>query len=169
VQPKTAHVPKQRGCNGHSVQEVDAAVDAYNHAASTHGFTPCRTLTDARRKRLQKRLDDIGGVDEFKRALSALPSNAFLMGRVPPKGGRAPFRLDIDTLLQTEGNLGDVLGKLLDAAGDAPKRALTFEEEAQELAASNDGRDFIRQHGVEEGTRIIREVVGDNRRSRGLD
>ena len=77
-----------------------------------HGFSPCRAPTDARRKRLDERLRDIGGIDAFGRALSALPADDFLMGRVRPRSGQAPFKLDIDRLLQTDGNMGDASGSI---------------------------------------------------------
>ncbi len=86
---------------------------------------------------MQKRLHDIGGVDAFKRALSALPRNDWLMGRVRPKPGQSPFKLDLETLLQTDGKMGDLLARLLDAAGDAPKRDMTLKEEVQALQEKN--------------------------------
>jgi hypothetical protein len=42
----------------------------------------------------------------------------FLSGRVKPKEGRDPFKLDIDVLLQTGGKMGDVLAHLIDMAAD---------------------------------------------------
>jgi hypothetical protein len=118
---------------------ADEALAAYNVAAAMHGFTACRTLTDARRKRLEKRLDDIGGVDALNRALSAIPNDHFLMGKAKPRPGEAPFRLSIDRLLSTESGMGDVLARLLDAAGDGPKRDMTYEEEVQALLERNPG------------------------------
>jgi hypothetical protein len=140
-------------------EPVEEALDAYNEAADMHSFAPCRTLTDARRKRLDKRLKDIGGVDAFKRALSALPRNDFLMGRVRPKPGKKPFKLELDTLLQTDGNLGDVLARLLDAAEDTPTGNGTFEEEVRAL------RDRHPEVPVED----LQRAVAESRRSRGLD
>ena len=96
------------------------ACDLYNTAAEAHGWTVCRSLTSPRAKRLVGRLRDIGGLEAFKRALSAIPRNDFLMGRLPPRPGeKSAFRLDLAYLLQTDGKSGDVLAKLIDAAGDA--------------------------------------------------
>jgi hypothetical protein len=116
---------------------VDAAVAAYNGAADRHGFSRCEVLTEARRKRLEGRLVDIGGVDAFKLALSAIPKNDFLMGRVSSRSGGKPFKLDIERLLSTGSGMGDVLAKLLDEAKTAarPARAASDDEEA-ELAAT---------------------------------
>jgi len=120
---------------------VQTACDLYNEAAKAHGWTVCATLTPPRAKRLEGRLRDIGGIEAFKRALSAVPRDTFLSGQVPPKDGRAPFRLDIDVLLQTDGKLGDVLAKLVDKAADsvAPRA---------DAAPGDDWKQLIKAHYV---------------------
>jgi hypothetical protein len=95
------------------------ALAAYNEAAAEHHFTPCRSPTDAQAKRLAKRLAGIGGLGRFKLALSALPLDDFLMGRVSGKAGGRPYRLNLDGLMRTtdaNGNPRDVLAKLLELA-----------------------------------------------------
>jgi len=99
--------------------EVQAALDLYNAAAKAHSWTVCTTLTSPRAKRLEGRLRDIGGIEAFKQALSAIPRDDFLMGRRPPRSGERPFKLDLESLLQTDGKMGDVLAKLIDRAGEA--------------------------------------------------
>ena len=111
-----------------------AAVAAYNEAAERHGFARCEVLTEARAGRLDRRLVDIGGIEAFRLALTAIPRDKFLIGRVPGRNGGDPFKLTIDRLLQTDGGLGDVLAKLLDAASSNPSRATT-DEQAEYLAA----------------------------------
>jgi hypothetical protein len=106
----------RRGRPGPVPAEIEAAAADYNAAAVQHGFTRCTALTADRRSKLGKRLEDIGGLDAFKRALSAIPRNDFLMGRRVAKDGGTPFRLDIDRLLSTKSGMGDVLAKLLDDA-----------------------------------------------------
>jgi DNA-binding transcriptional regulator YhcF (GntR family) len=98
-------------------EDVKQAHEIYNKAAAHFGFTACNVLTVARATRLAKRLDEIGGAEKFRLALRAISKNDFLSGRVAPKPGQAAFRLDFDRLLQTDGQLGDVLAKLLDQAG----------------------------------------------------
>jgi hypothetical protein len=152
--------PKQRNgsrANGHLVQ-VEEALAIYNEVAQHHGFVECRTLTDPRRKRLGKRLQDIGGLDAFKRALAAVPRNTFLMGRVPPKDGREPFKLDLDALLQTDGRMGDVLAGLLDVADGASSTG-SVDAEVLHLAASETGRAMIGDMGREAALRVIRDVI----------
>jgi hypothetical protein len=108
-----------RAKNGGQLSEADAALVLYNAAARQHGWSVCETFTASRRKRLEKRLADIGGIDPFRAALSAIPSDDFLMGKRPPKNGGKPFKLDLDRLCQTDGRMGDVLARLIDAAKDA--------------------------------------------------
>lgn len=95
-----------------------AALEKYNAAAAHWGFSRCDVLSDARARRLVQRVEEIGGLERFRQALRAIGSDDFLMGRVPPKPGQAPFRLNIDRLLQTDGGMGDVLARLLETAGD---------------------------------------------------
>lgn len=102
---------------GVSAVEAERAIALYNEAAQEHGYTACHARSAARLARLGKRLAEIGGLDAFKRALSAVPFDDFLSGRVRSRDGRPPFRLDLDALLQTDGKMGDVLAKLIDRAG----------------------------------------------------
>jgi hypothetical protein len=118
--PPTLH-PKVHGQQKRTPAEglnVDAALDAYNEMAIKHDFLPCIALTSGRRTRLGKRLRDIGGLAEFKRALSAIQRDDYLAGRKRPKEGK-PFKLDLDYLLRADDSVGDVLAKLLDLAGEA--------------------------------------------------
>ncbi|MFM9938655.1 MAG: hypothetical protein ACKVP7_04065 [Hyphomicrobiaceae bacterium] len=99
---------------------VDLAFEAYNIAASKWGFERVSAFTPQRRKKLERRLLDIGadlhrGLEAFQNALDAIPHNRFLSGKLPPRDGRQkPFRLSFDRLLQTDGNMGDVLAGLID-------------------------------------------------------
>jgi hypothetical protein len=100
--------------------DVDQAFDAYNEAADHYGFFRCESRTEDRRRLLKKRLTAIGGIGAFRRALSAIPRDHFLMGRRPPRPGEdKPFRLSLDRLLKTKGGMGDVLAGLIDLAGDS--------------------------------------------------
>jgi hypothetical protein len=108
-----------RAKNGRQGSEVDAALLAYNEAARQNGWSVCETFTASRRKRLEKRLADIGGLEPFKQALAAIPFDDFLMGKRPPKNGGKAFRLDLDRLCQTDGRMGDVLARLIDTANSA--------------------------------------------------
>lgn len=95
------------------------AIAEYNAAAEHHGYQACDNVTFARVTRLAKRLDEIGGLDAFRAAISAIPSDSFLSGRIPSKDGTQPFRMSIDRLLQAGGMLGDVLASLLEKANEA--------------------------------------------------
>ena len=111
--------PKKRG--KFTVAEVklsDQAVTLWNQRAEKLGLTQCRSVTPSRRRRLLTRITDIGGIAQFAVALAMIERVPFLLGKVPPKPGQAPFKLDIDRLMQSEGQLGDVLAKLVDKASD---------------------------------------------------
>jgi hypothetical protein len=90
----------------------------FNDAAHAQGFTPCGKLTPQVHKRLDKRLREIGGLEEFKRAVSAVSRDDFLAGRVQ-QDGRRPFKLNLERLLRTDGGMGDVLAMLLGLADEA--------------------------------------------------
>lgn len=102
-------------------QEAIEAVGIYNLAADHFGFHRCDTPSEPRLRRLENRLADIGGLENFKRALRVIGRDDWLMGRVAPREGKSPFKLGFDQLLSTGSNMGDVLARLLDRAnsGDA--------------------------------------------------
>jgi hypothetical protein len=148
---------------------VDRAFAAYNNAAHEHGFSVCHKLTDARRKRIQKRLDDIGGLDQFTLALSAIPGDNFLMGKVAArKSGERPFKLELESLLSTESGLADVLAKLIDRALNSKASALDdFEAEVVQFADTEIGRKMrqgFRDH--DKGMELIRSHVKAQREAR---
>jgi hypothetical protein len=107
---------------GASPAEVEQAINAYNDAARLHGFTAFHSRSKSVMERLRNRLHEIGGPEQFQRALAAVPDDDFLSGRVR-RDGQRPFRLDLERLLQTDGKMGDVLARLIDRAGDTAPTA----------------------------------------------
>lgn len=100
--------------------DAEKAIDLYNRAADAHGFSKCVGRTTPRLVKLTRRLSEIGGLEGFEQALTAIPNDDFLMGRVV-RDGQTPFRLNISYLLQTDGKMGDVLASLLDRASEIHK------------------------------------------------
>lgn len=99
--------------------EAERAFEIYNEAAEQFGFQLAKAATEQRLKRLEQRLEDIGGgVEMFRKALWAIEKDDFLMGRVA-KPGQTPFVLTFDRLISTDSGLGDVLARLIDLI-DAP-------------------------------------------------
>jgi hypothetical protein len=123
--------------------EVELAVAFYNEQAEKHRYRKCATLTPQLRRRLEARLGDIGGLENFKRAVLAVQRHRFLSGRAPTRAGDAePFRLKIGVLLQTKkqnGDPWDVLAELLDLACDAT------DQSSDAAQAQTDLEDAIRQ------------------------
>jgi len=132
------------------IASTDAAFESWNGTAKALGLGVVQSVTEQRRRRLAARLADIGGLENFRLALSAIPAVPFLMGKVPPKPGQEPFKLDIERLMQTDGNLGDVLAKLIDKACEqptAPGAGVLWWQDAEKVAQISDDqwREMISQ------------------------
>lgn len=132
------------------IEISDAAIEVYNAEAAKLGIVVCRSADNDRRRKLVDRVKAIGGLDQFRIAVSAIGHVPFLIGKVPPRPGEQPFRLDIDRLMQTSGPLGNVLAKLIDKAGEvgAPARTATVADRAAEIAQMSDDEQaaLIRKH-----------------------
>jgi hypothetical protein len=119
---QTMKVLMVSGLSHARTREALAAIDLYNQAAKHFGFSICKSHTEARLKKLQRRLADIGGLEQFKIALRSIETSSrftdFLLGRARGRDGKGPFKLDIDRLLSTNSGFDDVLAKLLDMATD---------------------------------------------------
>jgi len=150
---------------GERASVAEEALALYNQAACAHGFAGCHSFTNERRRRLEKRIADIGGIEQFALALSAIPRDDFLMGRLPPKPGQQNrFKLSIDRLLYTDGGLGDVLARLIDSAINAGTNArnnldATIDAEVQQLAQSKTGKQTLAHLGYEKGMEKLRRHV----------
>ncbi len=116
VLPPSGSHKRARRVPAKEALDLNAAFLAYNAAAEFHGFSRVETVTPQRMTRMERRLRDIGGIENFKRALEQIPAHDFLMGRIRPKNGGEPFRLNFERLMSTESGLGDVLAGLLDKA-----------------------------------------------------
>ncbi|MCR5874382.1 hypothetical protein LRS10_09525 [Phenylobacterium sp. J426] len=114
--------------------EVDRAFDLWNETAAKLGLPLARTLNDARRRQLRKRLAE-SGLDGWTEALGRVARSKFLRGlSAPRKPGERPFQATLDFLLQAssfakvlDGNYGD------DAAPPRPTSppAAPFDEGAR--------------------------------------
>ena len=145
--------------------EVREAIAAYNAGAEVHGWVRCLAASEADEKRVALRLGEVqkatglSGIDAFKLALTAIPNDDWMMGRIRTPG-RKPYKLDINRLLSTGSGSGDVLTKLYNAAaGSTSKRNLTFDEEVAALRAKHP------DIPIEE----IQQVVNEARRARRHD
>ena len=159
--PYSYKTPKKRKeTAGRVFDPAASAVELYNSAARQYEWTECKHLTPERARRVQRRLDETGGLDAWKQALDVIPRDDFLMGRVRPRhSGDKPFKLNIDRLLQTEGGMGDVLAKLLDMAAEQEPAAKTFDDELRELQKKR----------PDVPVNQLREAIAQSRRSRGFD
>jgi hypothetical protein len=125
-QPGTGSAPRRpraKAANPCSDPDVLAARDAYNEGARAYRWVVNVSFPEELASLLRDRLLAIGvgnitdGLQAFKRALSAIPQDDWLSGRVK-KDGRAPFKLDLEYLVRKSN--GHILSKLIDRAGEAP-------------------------------------------------
>ncbi len=100
---KIAVSPKR---NGHD--QVEAAFDAWNAFAQTHGLPTVQQRTTARRAALRRRLADGGGLDGWQAALDKAASIPWMLGE-NPRG----WRLNLTTLVREE-----FFAKLMEGAYD---------------------------------------------------
>ena len=112
-------------------REAHQAIEIYNEAAERFGFVLAKGVTDARLKHMARRLEDIGGIDVFRKALWAIDKDDFLTGRIA-KPGQSPFVLTLDRLLSINSGLGDVLARLIDLI-DAPAGKPTLRTKRSDL------------------------------------
>jgi hypothetical protein len=93
-------VVAREGTNGHAFpdsEDMDLALDAYNQVATQHKLPQARKLTETRRKKLKRRLIDVGSLAGWYEACRKLQHAKFLRGN-NDKGWRADF----DFLLQEQ-------------------------------------------------------------------
>lgn len=84
--------PSEEGPPPHGVSagEMAEAVDAWNELADEAGLPMVRTLTDARRQALRRRLIEGGGIDGWRAAMGKIRGSTFLRGE-NDRGWRADF------------------------------------------------------------------------------
>jgi len=149
--------------NDEAKELVDRVVQLYNEYAHRLNFRPYITRSTKVDRRIHARVEDIGGFENFSRALSVIHSHDFYMGRVPPKPGKKPFRLHIDFLLSQDGGCGDVLAGLVDLALDAGPNGqgvdASVDTAVQNLARSKPGKLKIAELGYEKGMEALRRIV----------
>jgi len=74
------------------------AAEIWNIAADRAGLAKVQTIGDAREKKLKSRLEELGGIEGWKLAVSNVVDSDFLCGRVNGKDWKATF----DFLLQPQ-------------------------------------------------------------------
>jgi hypothetical protein len=85
---------------------VDEAVEAWNEIAAPLSLPICQKVTNRRRKLIQLRLRDAGGIDGFRAALAKIRGSPFLCG-----DNDRGWRADIDFILQESSFVKLVEGK----------------------------------------------------------
>lgn len=88
-------IPPNRASSNDSIE----AFQAYNELAQRIGLPIARSLTPARRRALDARLREHGGLPAWAQILANVERSAFLRGM---GGGRAGWRADFDFLIQAK-------------------------------------------------------------------
>lgn len=101
--------------------DIDAGFEAWARVASDYGLPACKSVSEARRKRMAKRLKVAGGPEAFEAVLrKEIAGSGFLRGRKAPKPGHKPFKADVDFVLQDASWDRIVDGFYADAPGTPP-------------------------------------------------
>lgn len=79
--------------------EVQQAYDLYADLAKRLSLTVPKVLSPLRRKHLQARLKDCGGIHGWKDALAIIEASDWLKGKIKSEG-KAPFAMTLDFLLR---------------------------------------------------------------------
>lgn len=74
--------------------ELQDAVNIYNQVAENVGLPKCQLLTDQRKKSLEQRLKDAGGIEGWKLACEKLENSDFLIGK------KTDWKASFDFMLQ---------------------------------------------------------------------
>lgn len=84
-------IRKEEGCNEKlassdadapsPANDISSAISAYNTAAERVGWPQVQKLTPNRSKQIRARLLEVGGIDEFRRAVERAAASDFLTGR----------------------------------------------------------------------------------------
>lgn len=101
--------------------DIDAGFEVWARVASDYGLPACKSISEARRKRMAKRLKVAGGPEAFEAVLrKEVAGSGFLRGRKAPKPGQKPFKADVDFVLQDKSWDRLVDGFYADAPGTPP-------------------------------------------------
>ena len=71
----------------------------YQEAAGNHGWRKCHHITEPFRKSIKARLDEGGGMDAWREALTIAAASDYLCGRVSDSRGKR-FRMTLNFMLQ---------------------------------------------------------------------
>ena len=120
------------------------AFDAWNEFAEAKGKAKALKLNDQRRRALNARLKECGGVVEWRRVISEIPSSAFLMGSTHHR-----FVISLDFLLQPSSFVklleGRYHGQQQSSGAGSARSAERLNAYAKGLEDS--ARDFLGRHG----------------------
>lgn len=116
------------------------AFSLYNQTAQKIGLPLARELTDTRKKKLQVRLQECGGLSGWQKALEKIEASDFC------RGMKTDFRADLDFLLKQQSFL-----RLLEGRYDnlAPRSQIPTDD--------------TRQRQQHENQRLMDELMGNNR------
>lgn len=92
---KPGKVTKEAKASVDKIDDARSAFDCFNSMAKEIGASEARKLTSDRRRRLNARLKDCGGLEEWRRTINAIPESQFLRGDT-----HHHFSLTLDFVLQ---------------------------------------------------------------------
>lgn len=112
------------------------AVRIFNERAGLYHWPRVQLLTDKRRKHLNARLEEIGGIEGWKIALEMVTQSSFLMGKTPRGEAHANWKFNFDFLLRP-----DAMAKLMEGGYGDPTGAKRRTTSGSSISAAIAGID----------------------------
>lgn len=87
--------PTPSQADGLGSDDAAAVANYWNNVAEEHGLSAVRRMTDTRRKKINARLSETGGLRKMAEVIDAIPDQPFLLGR-----NDRQWKVDFDWLLE---------------------------------------------------------------------
>lgn len=104
--------------NGHDEAMLDEAVSLWNATAKANGFPHVIMLTEPRRRALRLRLDEIGGIPNWRNLLTRIARNPFFSG-----DNKSGWKITFDWIMKPSNMLKTVEGNYDKKEGNAGRTA----------------------------------------------
>lgn len=119
-----AQVDLEEAIATREVSDAQKVVNLWNDLASKHGLTQVKVLNDARRKSINARIKDAGGLDGVKDVIDYIGSNPVLLGKQKFGDGRT-WKADFEYLVRPTKFVANLEKAQAEKAKAVPVRKIT--------------------------------------------